>query len=78
MKLKNPHDLFFKGTFGNVTVAGDFLTNYLPESVVRHIDIATLEPQKDSFIDEKLEETYSDLLFQANIYGNEGYIYFLF
>lgn len=44
MNLKNPHDLFFKGTFGNVEVAGDFLTNYLPKSVVKHIDIETLEP----------------------------------
>lgn len=78
MKLNNPHDLFFKGTFGNVTVAGDFLTNYLPDSIIKHIDIKSLEPQKDSFIDEKLEETYSDLLFQANIFGEEGYIYFLF
>lgn len=78
MRLKNPHDLFFKETFGNATVAGDFLTNYLPASVSRYIDIESLDPQKDSFIDEKLEETFSDLLFKADIAGDEGYIYFLF
>lgn len=78
MHLKNPHDKFFKETFGDVTVAGDFLINYLPESVLEYIDIDTLDPQKDSFIDEKLEETFSDLLFKADIAGNEGYIYFLF
>lgn len=78
MHLKNPHDKFFKETFGDVTIAGDFLVNYLPESVLEYIDIDTLDPQKDSFIDKKLEETFSDLLFKADIAGNEGYIYFLF
>lgn len=78
MKIKNPHDKFFKETFGNVTVAGDFLTNYLPATVIKYIDIETLDPQKDSYIDEKLEETFSDLLFKANIAGDEGYVYLLF
>lgn len=51
MKISNPHDKFFKETFGNVTVAKDFLANYLPESVINHINIDTLEAQKDTFID---------------------------
>jgi predicted transposase/invertase (TIGR01784 family) len=78
MNLKNPHDKFFKETFSNVTVAKDFLTNYLPESVMKHINIATLEPQKDSFINKDLEESFSDLLFKADIAGHEGYLYLLF
>lgn len=50
MKLKNPHDLFFKGTFGNTTVASDFLINYLPESTVKHMDMTTLSLQKDGLL----------------------------
>ena len=78
MKIQNPHDRFFKETFGKVEVAKDFLNNYLPENIIKVIDVDTLEPQKDSFINEELHEGFSDLLFKANINNREGYIYFLF
>ena len=78
MKIQNPHDKFFKETFSKVSVAKDFLNNYLPQSIMNVIDIDTLEPQKDSFINEELEEGFSDLLFIENINKREGYFYFLF
>jgi predicted transposase/invertase (TIGR01784 family) len=78
MKIQNPHDKFFKETFGNIEVAKDFLNNYLPESIINVIDIDTLEPQKDSFINEELQEGFSDMLFKVNINKRAGYIYFLF
>jgi predicted transposase/invertase (TIGR01784 family) len=78
MKIQNPHDKFFKETFGNVEVAKDFLNNYLPENIINIIDINTLEPQKDSFINEELQEVFSDMLFRVNINNKIGYIYFLF
>ena len=78
MKVQNPHDKFFKKTFGDVDVAGNFLDNYLPQSIVDIIDMDTLEPQKDSFINKELQESFSDLLYKANINNREGYLYFLF
>ena len=78
VKLQNPHDKFFKKTFGNVDAARDFLKNYLPQKIADIIDIDTLEPQKDSHIDEKLRETFSDLLFRTSINNQEGYLYLLF
>ena len=78
MKVQNPHDKFFKETFGNVAVAKDFLNNYLPQNIMNLIDVDTLEPQKDSFINEELQESFSDLLFKASINKREGYLYFLF
>lgn len=78
MKVPNPHDKFFKMTFSNIAVAGDFLDNYLPQSIVDIIDLDTLEPQKDSFINKELQESFSDLLFKVNINNREGYLYFLF
>ena len=78
MKIQNPHDRFFKETFGNVAVAKDFLNNYLPQNIIKIIDVDTLEPQKDSFINEELQESFSDLLFKADINKSEAYIYFLF
>lgn len=78
MKIQNPHDKFFKETLGNVETAKDFLVNYLPESVMQVVNLATLEPLKDSFISPELDESFSDLLFEVDISGNEGYLYFLF
>ena len=78
MKIENPHDKFFKKTFGNVDVAKDFLKNYLPPSIMGIIDIDTLEAQKDSHIDKELQESFSDLLFKATINNREGYLYLLF
>mgnify|MGYP000860398752 CR=1 FL=1 len=78
MKIQTPHDSFFKETIGKIEVAEDFLNNYLPEGIRNIVDTKTLEPQKDSFIDKELNETFADMLFKANIYNEEGYIYFLF
>ncbi|MEZ0537302.1 Rpn family recombination-promoting nuclease/putative transposase [Caldicellulosiruptoraceae bacterium PP1] len=78
MKVQNPHDKFFKETFSNIEVTKDFLINYLPEGIVKIIDLDTLELQKDSFINEELQEVFSDMLFRVNINNNDGYIYFLF
>lgn len=78
MKIQNPHDKFFKESLGNVETAKDFITNYLPEKVLQVLDVNTLEPQKDSFINPELEENFSDLLFQVDICHKEGYLYLLF
>lgn len=78
MKIQNPHDKFFKETFGNIEITKDFLSNYLPKNIMKVIDVNTLEVQKDSFINEELEEGFSDMLFRVNINKREGYIYFLF
>lgn len=78
MTVQTPHDSFFKETMGKIEVAEDFLNNYLPENIRNIIDTRTLEPQKDSFVDKDLNETFADMLFKVNINNEEGYIYFLF
>lgn len=78
MKIQNPHDKFFKETLGNVATAKDFLINYLPEHIMKVIDVSTLELQKDNFINNELVESFSDLLFSVDIHEEVGYIYFLF
>ena len=78
LTLSNIHDKFFKETFSDVAVTKDFLSHYLPEAIQQYVDLNTIDPQKDSFIDEKLKESFSDLLFQVNIQNEEGYLYFLF
>jgi hypothetical protein len=40
--LKHPHDSFFKKSFSKPEIAKDFLKNYFPEKVLKHIDLNTL------------------------------------
>lgn len=76
MQIKNPHDKIFKETFSNV--AKDFITHFLSPSVRNTIDVASIQPQKDSFISHDLQEYFSDLLFQTKIHQKPAYVYFLF
>lgn len=79
MKIVNqPHDKFFRATFGKTEVATNFLETYLPEDLLKVIDMNTLEAQKESFLDEELKERFADLLFMVNINDQDGYIYMLF
>ena len=75
----NTHDTFFRETMSHKEVAADFLANYLPAKVLKHIQLDTLTITKDSFVNEKLAEYYSDLLYHVKFTGNRlGLIYFLF
>jgi len=76
--VHDPHDSFFKETFTDTTIVKSFLQNYLPEELLGIIDVEKLTPQKDSFIDEELKKSFSDLLVEVEIAGREGYVYFLF
>lgn len=78
MEIQNPHDKFFKETFGNVEIAKDFIIHYFPQVILQMIDVDTLEVQKDSFINKELQENFSDLLLKVNICNREGYLYLLF
>jgi predicted transposase/invertase (TIGR01784 family) len=78
IEIQNPHDKLFKETFNNLDVAKDFGSNYLPEAMVQYLDVDTLEPQKDSYINKALEETFSDLFLKVNINQRAGYVYILF
>jgi len=78
MKIHQPHDKLFKETFGDVEVAQDFLQHYLPSVLLEVIDVTSSEMLNDSFIEEKLRDSRSDLLYEAIIDGEKAYIYFLF
>ena len=49
--LTNPHDKFFKETFGRVEVARDFLRNYLPAPVLTQLNLSQIQLEKETFID---------------------------
>ncbi len=76
--IKNPHDTLFKRTLGDKEVAKDFLENYLPDNILKEVDLTTINIDKDSFVDKKLEESFSDILYNISINDRDGYIYLLF
>ncbi|MBO8159183.1 Rpn family recombination-promoting nuclease/putative transposase [Thermosyntropha sp.] len=75
--IKNPHDRYFKENMDNTEIAKSFFEYYLPSELKNIVNLDFLIPQQESFIDEELKESYSDLLFKTKIKGEEGYIYLL-
>jgi predicted transposase/invertase (TIGR01784 family) len=76
--LTNPHDHFFRKMWSDRDLALDFLQNYLPASVMAVADLGTLEIQKDSFVEKRLRDYFSDILYRVALAGEPGYVYLLF
>jgi len=76
-KIQNIHDKFLKQSFSDLRVAREFFENYLPDDIKKHMDLSSLKLENESFIDEKLSLTMSDMLFSTKIDGKIGYIYTL-
>ncbi len=77
-KLFNPHDKFFKDVWSRREVARDFLVQYLPVELAEALDLDSVELGKDSFVDESLNEHFSDLLYKISTKaGMPAYVYML-
>ncbi len=76
--LSNPHDHFFRDMWSDRDLALDFLRNYLPTPVLTVADLDTLEIQKDSFVEKRLRDYFSDILYRLTLAGEPGYVYLLF
>ncbi|OQY36111.1 MAG: hypothetical protein B6243_03880 [Anaerolineaceae bacterium 4572_5.2] len=78
-ELSNAHDRFFKVFLSNPQTAADFIRYYLPEQVSDHLDLSQLTLIEGSFVDEELQQHFSDLLYQVKRNNNaDAYIYVLF
>ena len=51
----------------NTEVARDFFRIFLPDDVLNIIDLYTLKFTRNSFISDKLKETFADLVFECNL-----------
>lgn len=77
--ITNPHDAFFKQFMTRPEIAADFLTQHLLADVLALLDLATLDEQKESFVDPDLRQHFSDVLYQVQTKrGKPLYIYQLF
>ncbi|HEY6333555.1 MAG TPA: Rpn family recombination-promoting nuclease/putative transposase, partial [Blastocatellia bacterium] len=77
--LTQIHDHFFKAMFERSVTALNFLVNYLPQAITRLLDLTTIEVVKGSFVDEELQERFSDLVYRVKMRsGGDAYVYVLF
>lgn len=77
---KFPHDALFKSVFQQPENAAAELQHVLPAEHVSAIDWSTLKLEPGSFVDEKLADQHSDLLFSvtARASGERVLVYLLF
>ena len=71
MKTTNSHDKYFKEVFSKKEEATAFLKGSLPKELVRNINFDSLVPLKDSYVDEELKESFSDLVFTCKYKGKK-------
>jgi predicted transposase/invertase (TIGR01784 family) len=63
---ENPHDSVVRQTLGRPEVAAGYFRYNLPEELLAHIDLSTLERVQDNFVDPELHPSASDLLFTVD------------
>ena len=79
MTIQNPHDLFFRKSFGRPEIARSYLQEYLPAELRALLDLSQLTLEDSSFIDEIMKKHQTDLLYKTWLKnGRAAYIYFLF
>jgi predicted transposase/invertase (TIGR01784 family) len=70
-RRQTPHDRFFKKVFGRGKVAAELLRCYLPPDLVALLDLSRIELDADAFVDDKLREHFSDLLYRVGLQSGE-------
>lgn len=73
--LHQPHDHFFKRCLSDPRVAKDFLLQHLPPAIKNAVDFNTLKLSKNSFIDPAFKNAEVDVLYQAKVNQETGFIY---
>jgi len=65
-KLSGKHDEFFKHWMSDITIARDYIRQFLPEHVVNKLDLESLRLEDFSFVDENLKSAFADLVTPAS------------
>ena len=76
--IVNPHDAFFRESFGRREIAQDFLRNQLPADLLAEVDLGTLAVSKDTYVATDLRSAYSDLVYRVRCRDAELSVYLLF
>ena len=78
-KSKNlKHDEFFKTVMGNDIAAQEFLNEYLPQEVKDIVDLNSIKPEKESYVEPNLTKRFSDIVYSVKTKDNQSaFIYVL-
>ncbi len=71
------HDNLVKHAFSDVEHARGVLATALPAAIVARLDLSSLSLRSGTFVDEDLQDRYSDILYAARISGREALLYLL-
>ncbi len=66
-KLHNPHDKFVRETFSDPERAQAFVEEFLPEKIVKELDLSRLKVSHDSYLDNEMKEYFSDLILKIPV-----------
>jgi predicted transposase/invertase (TIGR01784 family) len=74
----SPHDAAFKAAFQKRAVAKAFFRQYFPKRIADRIDFRRLKLRNRSYVDEKLREKHSDIVYETRIRDRTAFLYILF
>jgi len=70
--------MFFENIFSRLDIASDFIKNYLPDHIVKSLDLGSIKLEKKSFVSKHLKGSQSDLLYKVKTNDDEFlFIYIL-
>lgn len=75
--VQTPHDRFFRAALSDQRVANEFFECHLPPAIKEIVDLASITLRKDTYVDENLSLSMTDMLFDASFQGKSGYLYLL-
>jgi predicted transposase/invertase (TIGR01784 family) len=78
LQIQNAHDHFFRESMVRIELAKRLLFAFVKVLILKNIDFSTFEIYKGDWIDEKLKESRSDILYRAKLLSQNEYFYFLF
>jgi hypothetical protein len=77
-KIQSAHDHFFRESMSRIEIAKALLFVFVKTIILKNIDFSSFEIYKGDWIDEKLQESRSDILYRAKLLNQNEYFYFLF
>jgi len=77
--INNPHDRFVRRFLGDTDQVRDFVRWQLPPDVLADLNLSSIRPSSESFVDNTLREGLSDLVFDVKLSsGADAYVVLLF
>ena len=70
IEINNPHDKVFKQIETVKENAFDLIKGTFPKNLTDKMDLDSLELDNNSYLDKKLQEYYSDLVYECSYSGN--------